>query len=97
MSHFKVTLNGSGIAFPIGDQVAVGFFTTRKIRAANAHEARSKAREVVASEWSAGGVYAQANTGTEPILTIENVLSLSLLGGLISRSTRGYSFYATED
>lgn len=97
MPQFKVILSGRGIDYTIGDDRAVGFFTTRLVKAPDLETAQSKARELVLSEWRAGGDYASGNRGGSPALAIEEAFQVGFFAALFGRRPRGYSFYRHED
>lgn len=97
MRHFKVTLSGRGIDCAIGDDRAVGFFTTRLVKAPDLAQAEVVAKELVLSEWRAGGEYSHSNRGPVPVLVVEESFPLGLLAGIFSRRPSGYSFYRHED
>jgi len=97
MPHFKVILSGRGIDCAIGDDRAVGFFTTRLIKAPDLGAAESVAKELVLSEWRSGGEYSTNNRGSLPVLAVEESFPLGLLAGIFSRRPSGYSFYRHED
>ncbi len=97
MPHFKVILSGRGIDCAVGDDRAVGFFTTRLVKASNLAAAESAAQELVLSEWRPGGEYSGSNSGPLPALAIEESFPVSLLAGIFGRRPRGYSFYRHED
>lgn len=97
MSHFKVILSGRGIDLPFEGSSAIGFFTTRVLKAADLPAAESQAMELVLSEWRPGGTYADTNRGSLPALEVEQSFSLGFLVGIFGRKPSGYSFYRYED
>lgn len=97
MSHFKVMLSGRGIDLPIEGDSAVGFFTTRQVCATDLSDAESLAKDLVLAEWSAGGVYALANRGALPVLSVEQSFPVGWLAGTFGRKPSGYTFYCHED
>ena len=99
MSYFKVTLSGSGIEYPFEDASApvIGFITTRVVRASNLGHAQLLAKELVLSEWQAGGTYAAANRGHVPSLAVEQSFPIGRFAGIFGRKPAGYSFYQLDD
>ena len=97
MPHFKVIFSGRGIDCAVGDDRAVGFFTTRLVKAPDLAKAESVAKELVLAEWRPGGQYSTSNRGPVPILIVEESFPLGLLAGIFSRRRTGYSFYRHED
>lgn len=97
MPHFKIILSGRGIDCAIGDDRAVGFFTTRLVKADSPILAELDAKELVLSEWRAGGAYYSSNRGSPPSFAIEESFSVGLLAGVFGRRPHGYSFYRHED
>ena len=97
MPYFKVILSGRGIDCSVDDDRAVGFFTTRLVKASDLASAESEAQELVLSEWRPGGEYSSSNSGSLPALTVEQSFPIGLLAGLFGRRPRGYSFYRHED
>lgn len=95
MPYFKVIVSGRGILF--GDDFqAIGFFTTRTMRARDAQAAGALAQEQVLAEWREGGRYAGGNRGAVPALTVERHHRVGFLAGLFARPA-GYTFYESED
>jgi len=99
MPFFKVVLSGTGILLPCDGAAdpVIGFFTTRTVRARNSGEAQVLAKEIVLSEWRAGGTYAAANGGSVPALTTDRISSLGFLRGFFGHKEMGYSFYLRDD
>jgi hypothetical protein len=97
MSYFKVILSGRGIDLPFEGDLAVGFFTTRQVRAADRLDAESLAKDLVLAEWRSGGTYAQSNRGSLPVLSVEQSLPVGWLVGTFGRNPSGYTFYCHED
>jgi len=97
MPHFKVILSGRGIDFAIDSDTAVGFFTTRLVKASDLTAAELKAQELVLSEWRAGGEYSSSNRGSLPNLAVEESFPVGLLAAVFGRRPGGYSFYRRED
>lgn len=88
MPHFKVILSGRGIDCAIGDDSAIGFFTTRLVKANNAAAAELAAQELVHSEWRPGGEYAISNLGPLPVLSVEQSSQVGFFGHLWAQTTR---------
>ncbi|MCD9029581.1 hypothetical protein LDO26_15410 [Luteimonas sp. BDR2-5] len=97
MPHFKVILSGRGIDLPFEGDSAIGFFTTRQVRATDLPDAESLAKELVLAEWRSGGTYAQANRGSLPVLAVEHSFSVGWVAGTFGRNPSGYTFYCHED
>lgn len=97
MPYFKILLSGRGIDLPFDDDSAIGFFTTRLVRAVDLANAETLARDLVLSEWRPGGDYAQANRGAVPVLSIERSFPVGWLQGIFGRKGSGYAFYCHED
>jgi hypothetical protein len=99
MPFFKVMLAGTGISLRCegaGDP-AIGFYTTRVVKARDPEQAQLVAKELVLSEWQTGGEYAAANSGSLPLLTANSVFSVGFLRGVFGRRPAGYSFYLRDD
>jgi len=98
MPYFRVMLSGTGISYVFGDgsEPAIGFFTTRIVKANDLLHAHQSAKELILSEWRLGGDYAADNRGALPTLSIENSLSIGYPSGLFGRKGGGYAFY-TQD
>jgi hypothetical protein len=98
MPYFKVKLSGAGISLPFdGGDPAIGFFTTRLVRARDEAHAHGLAQDLVLSEWHTGGAYATGNIGALPTLLVEESWQVGLLQGILGRRPTGYSFYAHDD
>jgi len=97
MPYYRVILNGAGILMSIENASApgaVGFFTTRVVRASTESSAIKKAEEDVLLQWTSGP-WAEANKGAIPKLTVEDVRRVGLKQALLSPKA-GHSFYAAE-
>ena len=95
MPYFRVLLHGSGISMPTeGGAPVIGFYTTRHVKASSHEAASEKAKDVVLRDWK-DGVYAQANHGEMPELTIESVDKIRFIDALRSPNA-GYTFYAPD-
>ena len=97
MPYFKVILSGRGIDLPLEGDSAIGFFTTRLVRSTDPSRAESLAKDLVLSEWRPGGTYAEANRGSQPVLSIEQSFPVGWLVGTLGRKPSGYTFYCHED
>jgi hypothetical protein len=98
MGFFRILLCGTGIELPMAeDQLpAIGFYTTRIVKAATASSAEQLAKELILSEWVPGGAYASANKGSTPALVVENVEPISALTGVLKRNLSGYTFFLAD-
>jgi len=99
MPYFGVMLSGRGISLPFEGSAdhAIGFFTTRRVRARDSKEAQVIAKELVLSEWVAGGTYSQANIGAVPSLATDRVWSVGWVRGIFGKKQTGYVFYSNEE
>ena len=112
MPFFVVILQGEDICLPVlpgaendaapedaldaACETITGFYTTRRIRAANASDAVVKAKAVVLDEWQTEK-YASINQGSLPSLTEDTVYSIPIWEFMFPRfPTRGYTFYAGD-
>ena len=98
MAYFQVLLSGSGISYAFEGEAdaVVGFFTTRVVRAQTLADAQHLAKQLVLTEWRAGGAYAVCNRGGVPSLVVEESFRIGFLRGVFGRSRKGYAFY-TQD
>ena len=89
-------LHGTGILFHTEDDSppAIGFYTSRAIKAESAEEAVEKARRSVFEVW-ASDEYTSANKGNAPVLTTEQVARISFWQSL-KIPNKGHSFYVRE-
>ncbi|MCA0393670.1 MAG: hypothetical protein LCH70_06065 [Proteobacteria bacterium] len=97
MPYFKVILSGRDIDLPFEGDSAIGFFTTRLVRSTDPASAESLAKDLVLSEWCPGGTYANANRGSQPVLSVEQSFSVGWLAGAFGSKGSGYTFYCHED
>ena len=97
MPRFKVILSGRGIDCAVDGDRAIGFFTTRLVKAPDLIAAELMAKELVLSDWRLGGEYSTSNRGTLPVLAVEESFPLGFLTGTFSRIPSGHSFYRHED
>lgn len=83
MPYFKVMIEGEGVIIQSenNEPSITGFFTTRLIRAVGAAEAGNEAKNMILSEWSSG-LYAKANKGSLPILTVTSIDASSFIKSL---------------
>ena len=98
MPFFRVMLVGEGISLTLGDNSdpAIGFFTTRDVRAKCIERARLAAADLVLAQWSIGGEFAAANQGAVPTVTVDKSWQISSLRGIFGRTPSGYVFYSHE-
>jgi hypothetical protein len=98
MPFFRVILSGEGICLPFddGSDPAIGFFTTRDVRAACIEHATRVATDLVLTEWHPGGKYAAANKGASPVVALDKSWQIGLLRGIFGRKPAGYTFYSHE-
>lgn len=94
MPHFRIVLEGSGIAVTGGiagvkSPVVRGFFVARFVRAASRDEAITRAKAMVADDWSRG-VYADLKES--PALTVTGAEAVGLWKWLLPRHT-SYIFH----
>jgi hypothetical protein len=89
-------LHGTGILLHAEDDSppAIGFYTSRAVKAESAEEAVEKAKRSVLAVW-ASDRYITANKGGMPVLTTENVARISFWQSL-KIPNKGHSFYARE-
>lgn len=95
MPYYSVLLHGTNIKLAGAGAPAIGFYTTRVVRAASDTQAAHKAEELVFAEWAAPP-YVNANTGGSPRLTVESVDRVPLMRAL-RVPNGGYTFYERED
>ena len=95
MPYYSVQFHGANIRLVGAGAPAIGFYTTRVVRARSEAEAARKAEEIVLAEWAAPP-YVKANTGSPPSLTVESVSRVPLMRALRLPS-KGYTFYESED
>jgi hypothetical protein len=95
---YAVRIEGTGINLPTeeGSASAIGFFTTRWVKASSPATAPDLAKQLVLSEWAPSGEYGSANSGQPPHLIVEETWEIGALRALIGRKPSGYSFYASE-
>jgi hypothetical protein len=97
MPFFKVTLCGEGIAYQFSDgSKAIGFFTTRLVRASNREGAGEVAKQLILHEW-VNGVLARNNTGLAPALRVEDTQAVNFFKAIVGRKPTGYSFYSKDN
>lgn len=98
MPYFRVMLSGRAISygFDDGSDPAIGFFTTRTVKANDHRNAERLAKESVLLEWQSGGEYAERNHGSLPTLAAEDVRPIGYLRGLFGRRDGGYAFYTGD-
>ena len=94
MPYFRVRVEGKGISVPMGDSDAVGFFTTRAVRARSPDEAADKVRSMVTTAWTTGK-YAAWNQGIAPTIHIEEVWRSPWFQNLLFKND-GHTFYPAD-
>ena len=95
MGHFNVIFHGVGITLPSDSapEPIIGFYTTRRVRAASPEEAVAVARNLVLTDWTGTGKYASANRGSVPELSVEEVFPVPLMARMFGPRPGGYVFY----
>jgi hypothetical protein len=83
-----VRLFTHGLSRPI-----VGFYTTKRVLAADPRLAQEVAAAEVLQDWRPGGEF---ESGGIPTLAVEWVERVSLLHVLLKRKPRGYTFYSED-
>ena len=94
MPHFRVRVEGKGIAVPIEGSIAVGFFATRAVRAHSPDEAIENVRSMIVAAWTTGK-YAGWNNGLAPRIEIEDVWRSSWFRDLLFAND-GHAFYPAD-
>ena len=92
MPRYEVTVQGQGIAVPIGNSLAVRFLRIVQVRARDPVQAQISAVERVTSEWQSSA-YAFRNRGGPPYLTINTIGLLSWWHRLLG-APQGYLFFS---
>ncbi|WP_145985375.1 hypothetical protein [Marilutibacter maris] len=97
MKTFAVRLEGTGINLLTqdGSEPAIGFFTTRWVKAVSDASAKELAKASVLSEWTDAGQYVAANEGEPPTLVVEAVWTIGFLRATFARKPDGYTFYTS--
>lgn len=97
MPFFCVMMLGQNISVPVADSDndAIGFYTTRWVKAATPEEAETIATEMVMIDWTESE-YAEMNRGDPPQLSVEMISYVGLLKYLWRRPGGGYGFYSSE-
>ena len=98
MKTYAVRLEGTGINLSMeeGAAPAVGFFTTRWVKASSPVDASDLAKQLVLSEWTPAGKYAPNNSGQSPHLVVEETWTIGAFRALFGRKPGGYSFYISD-
>ena len=98
MPYFRVMLSGAGISYGFDDDSdpAIGFFTTRTVKADDLPRAERSAKALVLLEWQPGGKHFAGNRGSLPVLAIEDARPIGYLRGLLGRKGSGYAFYTND-
>lgn len=94
MPRYEVTVQGQGIAVPVGSSLAVRFLRIVQVRAKDPVQAEISAVELVTSEWQSSA-YAFRNRSGPPYLTINTVGLLSWWHRLLG-APRGYLFFSED-
>jgi hypothetical protein len=92
--RYEVTVQGQGIAVPIGTSLGVRFFRIVQVRAKDPVQAQISAVERVTSEWRSS-VYAFRNRSAPPYLTINTIGLLSWWHRLLG-APQGYLFFSED-
>jgi hypothetical protein len=73
MPHYRVRLEGTGILVRLedGGDPAIGFFTTRQVRAESPGTAQARALSDVAAEWASGPYAAHSEGGRLSLIAHE--------------------------
>ena len=95
MPHYRVRLEGTGILVRLedGGDPAIGFFTTRQVRAESPGAAQARALSEVAAEWTSSA-YAAHSKGGRLSLIAHDVLPVTWWRALLGRAPSGYAFYS---
>lgn len=94
MPRYEVTVQGRGIALPVGTAVAIGFLRLVQVRARDPVEAEIRATEQVRSDW-ASSAYAIGNLGAAPYLTISRIGLLRWWHRLLG-APHGFMFFGED-
>ena len=99
MPYFNVTLSGTGIRLAMSDGAdpAIGFFTTRRVRAPDTEQAGRHAVADTLQDWQGEGCFSRMNEGSVPAISVDRVRVLPLLEVMFKRKPRGYTFYRWDD
>jgi len=89
-----VTVQGRGIALPLGSACAVGFVRLVQVRSRDPLAAEIRAIEQVGADW-ARSPYALRNLGAAPNLTVAQIGLLSWWHRFLG-APRGYLFFTEE-
>ena len=95
MPYFRVRVEGKDISVRMSDSTAVGFFTTRAVRARSEEEAVEKVRSMITAAWTTGP-YAAWNTRAAPKLQIEEVWRSPWFENIFFKND-GHVFYPDEE
>ena len=95
MPYFRVRVEGTNIAVPMGDSTAVGFFTTRAVRARSEEEAVEKVQSMISAAWTTGA-YATWNKGAPPSIHVEEVWRSPWFRNLLFKND-GHTFYPEDE
>jgi hypothetical protein len=92
--RYEVTVQGQGIAVPVGTSLAVRFFRIVQVRAKDPVEAQISAVELVKSEWGSS-VHAVRDRSGPPYLTVNTIGLLSWWHRLLG-APQGYMFFSED-
>ena len=94
MPRYEVTVQGQGIAVPVGSSLAVRFLRIVQVRAKDPVQAEVSAVERVTSEWQSSA-YAFRNRSGPPYLTINTIGLLSWWHRLLG-APQGFLFFSDD-
>lgn len=94
MPYFRVRVEGKNIIVPMGESIAVGFFTTRAVCARSEAEAVEKVRSMILAAWTTGR-YAGWNNGAPPSIHVEHVWRSPWFRNVLFKND-GHVFYPDE-
>ena len=97
MKTFAIRIEGTGINLLVqdGSDPAIGFFTTRWVKALSETNAQELAKASILSEWTGVGEYGAANKGELPALIVEAVWTIGFVRATFCRKPGGYTFYTS--
>ena len=95
MPYFRVRVEGKDISVPMDDTIAVGFFTTRAVRAQSPVEAVEKVRSMLTAAWTTGP-YGAWNNGAAPTILVEEVWRSPWYKNIFFKND-GHVFYPEGD
>lgn len=96
MPTYVAVVEGTGIKIPAVPEPIIGFFATRRVRAADERSAVYLAEQLILEEWRSSD-YGAANIGQSPRLRIDSIRTQGLLERTFSRvPNTGYTFYSEK-